>query len=66
MATYRYTNGLLGAKVKGFNNDKEKYNINATKEGLTVSTKNGDIIFEYDHNKNKQCISHTLNDCIGI
>lgn len=66
MATYRYINNLMGSRVENFDNRTENYTINATKDGFTIFTKDNEVVYHFDENKNKQAIIHTLDDCIGI
>ena len=66
MATYRYINDLISARIENYNNKNENYIINPTTNGFTVLTKDNKVVYEYDFTKNKQAIIHTLDDCIGI
>lgn len=66
MGTFKYTNGILGPKIKGYNNEKRKYNIEASKEGVCVYSKNGDLILKVDSSKDNQIFIHTLGNYLGI
>ena len=66
MAVYKYSNGIFGAKVKNYINEHQKYNVDATKEGISVSTKKGEVIFTHEYDKNLEIYIHTLDDMLGI
>ena len=66
MTAYKYSNGLLGPKVKGYDNDKRRYNLNATKEGLEVYSKDGKLIYKLADTKENEIYVHTLRDCLGV
>ena len=66
MAIYRYTKGLLGPKVKGFDNKNQFYNIRANDYEVSIYTKKGKILCKANVSDENHVIIHAKDDFIAV
>ncbi|MBQ8844447.1 MAG: hypothetical protein IJ008_00350 [Clostridia bacterium] len=66
MAVYKYRKNFLGASLKGYENEREYYNIYTTKDGLTVSTKKGKTLHYVASTDNNKILIHTIDNAIVV
>ena len=66
MAVYDYKNGPLGSRVKGYDNEKEFFDIEERKDGFSILTKNGTLLFEVDDEKSCKITVHTFGELMAV
>lgn len=66
MAEYKYKNGLSGSKVKGYNNEREFFDINPRENGFTILTKDGKPLFEVDDEKHCDITVYTFGAIMSV
>ena len=66
MKVYKYRKGLFGTRLKGYKNQDKYFDVQADKNGIKITKKDGEIIFNEPYDKNVKINVQTNNDVFAI
>ena len=66
MAVYKFRKSFFDANLKGYENEREYYDIYTTKEGLTVYTKQGKVLHYVASTDSNKIFIHTIDNAIVV
>ena len=66
MKVYKYRKGLFGTRLKGYKNQNKYFDVQTDKNGIKITRKNGEVIFNEPYDKNVKINVQTNNDIFAI